>query len=528
MHFVDLYPTKGTFPPSSTVRIVAEAEAESSDTAVIHLSILHLARTIDTLSHSISLRGGKECFMLDWRAPFAAPRGYGVTAELRDLSGTVIDTISTAFDTLPDWTAFPRYGFLTDFTPARSDITDTLDVLAQFHINGLQFYDWQYRHDTLLPPESDYIDPLGRALSLTTVREFIEAAHIRGMATMPYVAVYAASVEFWQAHPEWALYDVNDQPITFEDFLGLMDPTPGSPWIEHLRGECSKVLANLPFDGLHVDQYGDPKDGFNADGSPVDIPAAFTMFIRTLKKTHPRAAVVFNAVGNWPIEALATAPQDFVYVEIWPPDVFYRDVRRIVANARAISGDKPVVIALYLPASRPENVRLADALIFSLGGSRIELGEKAQLLADPYFPKHQPLSPDLKRTLRRYYDFVVRYGDLLGPAATASEKYEVSSPPDVWTIVRSSPGWVVLSLINMSGLGDPRWDKLQSAPSVLEAVCIKISFGKTIHQAWWASPDLDDLSLAPLPWTVINKKVSICLRRLDYWAIIALELETME
>jgi dextranase len=187
-----------------------------------------------------------------------------------------------------------------------------------------------------------------------------------------------------------------------------------------------------------------------------------------------------------------------------------------------------VVIALYLPASRPENVRLADALIFSLGGSRIELGEKAQLLADPYFPKHQPLSPDLKRTLRRYYDFVVRYGDLLGPAATASEKYEVSSPPDVWTIVRSSPGWVVLSLINMSGLGDPRWDKLQSAPSVLEAVCIKISFGKTIHQAWWASPDLDDLSLAPLPWTVINKKVSICLRRLDYWAIIALELETME
>ncbi len=528
MRFVDCYPAHGTFSPGESIRFVVKIEGERGETAVIHLSIIHLTQTINTLTQAVTLQNSKQRFNLEWPAPPDAPRGYGVTAELHDQSDTLVDSIATAFDILPDWTNFPRYGFLTDFTPDRADIDATLDALVQFHVNGLQFYDWQYRHDSLLPPESDYIDPLGRVLSLNTVREFIEAAHVHGMAAMPYLAVYAASVKFWQAHPEWALYDSDGQPITFEDFLGLMDPTPGSPWIEHLRGECGKILAQLPFDGLHVDQYGDPKEGFNAVGDPVDIPAAFAAFIHSLKETRPQVAVVFNAVGNWPIEALAAAPQDFVYIEIWPPDVYYHDVRRIMADARTMSGGKPVVIALYLPASRPENVCLADALIFSLGGSRIELGEQAQLLADPYFPKHQALSPDLKRTLRRYYDFVVRYGELLGPTADLLEKYEVMTPPGVWTVVRSCSGWFVLSLINMSGLGDPRWDEAQSEPTMLTAVPVQINLVQSIHQAWWASPDLVDMGLASLPWTVDNETVSITLPKLDHWAIIAFELETTE
>lgn len=530
MRFVDLYPAKGAFSPDEVVVIVivAEIEAGMRETAVIHLSISHLAKTIDAVTHSVSLRGGEQSFTLEWQAPLAAPRGYGVTAELRDLSGAVLDTISTAFDVLPDWTTFPRYGFLTDFAPDRTDITDTLDALTQFHINGLQFYDWQYRHDKLLPPESDYIDPLGRALSLNTVREFIEAAHARGMAAMPYLAVYAASVEFWRAHPEWALYDAAGQPITFVDFLGLMDPTPGRPWITHLQRECHEVLAQLPFDGLHVDQYGDPKAGFDAAGDPVDIPDAFATFIQTLKEAHPQAAVVFNAVGNWPIAALAVAPQDFVYIEIWPPDVYYRDVRRIVADARAMSGGKPVVIALYLPADRPENVRLADALIFSLGGSRIELGEQARLLADPYFPKHQTLAPDLKRRLRRYYDFVVRYGELLGPAAALLAADEVVTPPGVWAVVRSGSGWLVLSLINVSGLGDPRWDEKLAAPTALTAVSVQIHLTQAVRQVWWATPDSDDADLAPLPWDAANGAVNVTLPQLDHWAMIAFELTTTE
>lgn len=528
MRFVDFHPTKGAYSPGEVVRFVARIRTESPGTAVIHLSIIHLAQTVGTVNHQESVPEGEQNIFIEWQAPSARPRGYGLKAELLDHSGTELDSISTAFDVLPKWTAFPRYGFLTDFTPGRSDIDDTLETLAQFHINGLQFYDWLYRHDSLLPPENEYDDPLGRASSLKTVRELIESAHFHGMAAMPYLAVYAASIGFWQEHQAWGLYDAADRPITFEDFLGLMDPTPGSSWTRHLLDECGKVLGQLPFDGLHVDQYGDPKIGFNAAGEPLDIPAAFVSFIQALKENHPRANVVFNAVGNWPIEALAAAPQDFVYIEIWPPDVFYRDIRRIAAGARAMSGGKPVVIALYLPVDRPVNVRLADALIFSLGGSRIELGEQARLLVDPYFPKHQPLTPDLKTILRRYYDFVVRYGDWLGPSAIFLEEWPVSTPPGIWITTRSAPGWFVLSLLNFSGLGDPRWDEVQPPPTPLTAVNVRVDITQPFRQVLWATPDGENMGLVPLPWTLENGKASLVLPGLDYWAIIAFELEPTE
>lgn len=526
MRFVDLYAAKGAFSPGETIRLVAIVDLKAAGAADIQLSFLHLGEVVDTLTFPVSLPGGEHALSLEWQAPIASQRGYGVTAELRDPSGALLDLFSTAFDVLQDWRVFPRYGFLTDFTPGRSDTAATLEALARFHINGLQFYDWQYRHDTLLPPESDYLDPLGRALSLETVRDFIEAAHEHGMAAMPYLAVYAASLDFWQRHLDWALYDAAGEPVTFEGFLGLMDPTPGTPWFEHLLGECGRVLATLPFDGLHVDQYGNPKKGFSAQGAPLDIPAAFTGFIRTLKEHHPRATVVFNAVGNWPIEALIAAPQDFVYIEIWPPDVYFRDVRGIVAAARAMSGGQAVVIALYLPADQPENVRLADALIFSLGGSRIELGERARLLSDPYFPKHQALPPDLKTTLRRYYDFVVRYGELLGPAAGILEDFAFTVPPGVWVIARSSGAdWLTVSLINISGLGDPRWDESLPAPKPLTAVSVQFALAQPIRRCWWASPDGADLDLAPLPWSVDHETVTITLPRLDHWAIIAIKLQ---
>ncbi len=144
-----------------------------------------------------------------------------------DEGGRSQGVATTAFDVLPSWTSYPRYGFLTDFTPGRGDIAAAVETLARYHVNGLQFYDWQYRHDHLLPPQPEYTDPLGRRLSLPVVADGVRAAHAHGMAAMPYLAVYAASPEFWRAHPEWALYDAERRPLSFGDgLLGLMNPAP--------------------------------------------------------------------------------------------------------------------------------------------------------------------------------------------------------------------------------------------------------------------------------------------------------------
>jgi dextranase len=523
MSALELYGTKGAFYPGEAIELVVETDGVRA-ASELRLTVLHLAETVDVLACSIPPENGKGAVSLEWQASRVAPRGYGVKAEALEESGNVLAVAHSAFDVLPHWTAYPRYGFLTDFTPGRDDISETLLELARYHINGLQFYDWLYRHDQLLPPDTVYRDPLGRSLSLDIVEGFIKAAHDWGMAAMPYLAVYAASLPFWSSHPEWALYDLEGKPLKFEEFLGLMDPSPGSPWTRHLLGQCAEVLLALPFDGLHVDQYGDPKEARDSAGRLVNIPEAFAAFVHELKAAHSQSTVVFNAVGNWPIEQLATSSQDFVYIEIWPPDVYYRDVARIATEARSLSGDRPVVIALYLPADRPENVYLADALLYSLGATRIELGEGGRLLTDPYFPKHEPLTNELRTSLRRMADFAIRYEELIGPSAGRLANLRVRAPAGVRAHVRSCPGWLTLCLVNMTGLGEPRWDEVVPKPQPLTSLPIQIALATPVRRAWWASPDHDNPGLSPLPVETDGAALNLTIPELGRWAIIALEL----
>lgn len=527
MHLRDVYPARGMFKPGEPARVAVEIEAEAASPGSLRITITHLASTAASWVEPIALTPGMQTRALEWSPPDVAPRGYGVEVELLDEAGRSHSAATTAFDVLPSWTAYPRYGFLTDFAPGRDDIASAVGTLARYHVNGVQFYDWQYRHDRLLPPEPEYTDPLGRRLSLPVVADGVGAAHAHGMAAMPYLAVYAASPEFWRAHPEWALYDAERRPLSFGDgLLGLMNPGPGAPWTRHLLGECDTLLAALPFDGLHVDQYGDPKVAFDAEGRPVDLPAAFAHFVRTLKERHPQATVLFNAVGNWPIEALAASPQDFAYIEVWPPATAYRDLREIIAGARSLSGGKPVVMALYLPADRPANVRLADALIFSYGASRIELGEGERLLADPYFPKHQSLPPDMRTTLRRYYDFAVRYGEWLGPAASDRPEVGIGAPAGMWSICRAAGDWLIVCLVNMTGLDEPRWDEPHPAPTPRTDVSVRVHAPWRVGHAWWGTPDRGQPGLQAADWRAEGDEVRATLPFLDYWAILALRRET--
>jgi len=524
MQFVDLYPVKGTFKPSEDIEFRIEIESETQSRAIIQLSIFHLLDCILTETHTIQLKVGCQKITIKCQLPSTAPCGYGVEANLIGENGEIASAISSAFDVLEDWVDFPRYGFLCDFHPGRSDAGETVDALARYHINGLQFYDWQYRHDHLISPIRDFVDPLGRELSLDTVKDLISTVHSKGMAAMPYLAVYAASIDFWREHADWGLYDDNGKPLKFENFLCLMDPSPGSSWIRHLHSECESVLSSIPFDGLHVDQYGDPKEGYNSHGGQVDIPAAFHDFIGVLKASHPKAAVVFNAVGNWPIEALATAPVDFVYIEIWPPDTQYADLLSIVTNARQLSNGKPVVVALYLQSDQHVNIRLADAILFAAGASRIELGEKNRLLTDPYFPNHQLVVPELRTTLRNYYDFVVRYGNLIGPSAADVTTLQVEGPDHVWAIGRKCPGWLAINLVNMSGYDEPRWDQPQSQPEPKKNFPLKVGGLDSVLQVWWASPDRGDLRLSQLDWRAEGNTIELELPFLDYWSMVVLKI----
>lgn len=525
--FLDLYPDRGTYLPGQTVKLILEMESDHSRVVTLQLMISRGVQAVDELSKEISLSVGFNRVEWSWKPPSGVIAGYGVevkslpASEENALSGLFIET---AFDILQDWNLFPRYGFLCDFSPQRTDIVQTLQNLAKYHINGLQFYDWQYRHDSLVPAQDEFIDPLGRALSLQTIRSLLDEAHAHGMAAMPYLAVYGASASFWREHLDWALFDCAGKPIPFgEDFLGLMNPAPGTPWQRHLLDECSRVLDGLAFDGLHVDQYGEPKEVYDHTGQSVNLPEAFANFVQAAVDEHPGKPVLFNAVGNWPIEALAVAPTAFNYIEVWPPDTAYLDLVRIVRNARSLSGEKPVVIALYIPAGRIINIRIANALIHSAGGSRIELGENERLLSDPYFPKHEPLSEELLISLRRSADFFIRYSDWFGPVIPEAPGISVQTPDGIEAFPRQvAQGWTV-SLVNLLGVQASPWNEEHAAPQPVENFSVELDLPGDITHVWLASPDGDSLRPQEVEFTQSFGKLQVRIPRLVFWDILYFE-----
>lgn len=522
MKLIDLYPCKGVYRPGEAISLVVVIEAVNPVEGELNLSLYHMEKVLETIRIPIHPKTGSQCIPVTLELVSNIPRGYGLEAVLLDRGGRVAGTASTAFDVQRSWTDYPRYGFLTRFGPDPGE-DEAVEWLVRFHINGLQFYDWQYRHDQLLAPSERYNDPLGRQLSLARVRRLIEDAHTHGMAAMAYLAVYAASLSFAGAHPDWRLQTEKGEPLDFEGFLGLMDPTPGGPWSEHLLAECGRTLAALPFDGLHVDQYGEPRVGFNARGEPVDLPTAFGGFIAALKDRFPAAPVTFNAVKNWPIEALAGAPLDFVYVELWPDTPGYPEVFKIVHGARRLSGGKPVVVAQYIPAAHTANLRLSQALVFALGGSRIELGEERRLLSDPYFPKHEAIPQDLERILRQIYDFVVRYGELIGPGAEMVEGSGVSTPEGVECIHRRFGKWSALHLLNFTGKSNARWCEAHRPPRRLRDVQLSFPGLDPVLGVWWATPDRPGISLEPLKWHEEGERIHVIVPSLEYWSMIVVD-----
>ncbi|MBI9043681.1 MAG: hypothetical protein JEZ06_04300 [Anaerolineaceae bacterium] len=525
MKIQNFYPTKGHFLPEETATFNLVMHLKQQEKVSLQLDIFHLAERIFTKNWLLELNEGEQIIPLTWTPPAEVNRGYGIKVRLLDQENMqTLHTAFSAFDVLLDWVDFPRYGFLSDFNPQRPDPKNTLKQLLPFHINGLQFYDWQYRHDKLVPENDLFIDPLGRKLSLTITKQLIKYAHDFGMAAMPYLAVYAASIDFWRNHQDWGLFDEQGKAHTFEDFLGLMDPSPGSPWTKHLLDECLNVTNELAFDGYHVDQYGEPKQAFNINKEEVDIPLSFVEFIQQLKNQSDNRPVVFNAVKNWPIDALADSKQDFMYIEVWPPTPTYEDLREIVLGARQKSGNKPVVIAQYLHNDQIANIRLSNAVIMSCGGTRIELGEQSRLLSDPYFPKHESISADLQTVLLRSSDFAVRYEELNGPKAEHINLQDIHIPDNVMAIGRKSENFKTINLINFSNLTDPKWTETHSAPESKQNMQIKLPFTNQVKQVYWASPDSNNSKMQPCPFHFHDNQLRIDVPILNFWTMIAIEL----
>lgn len=534
---IEVTPDKAFYRPGETVTLAVSA----NQGARVAATIRYLSETVETLD--APLEGGQAS--LSWTPPETTPRGYGVDIRLLDAGGGVLTTTSAAFDVLDHWIQAPRYGFFSDYTPKRADDDSTVNWLLRYHINGLQFYDWQYRWEDLLPDGDSFTDGMGRPLSMATVRHLIDLVHARQIAAMPYTAIYGASMGFYQQHRDWALVSASGDLFTLGDFIAILDPTPGSPWNTHLLAEFADVLDHTAFDGIHIDQYGSPKIAFDAAGNRVDMAEVFPQFIDQTaelvrEKRGDDGVVIFNAVGNYPVETVAPSQQNVVYIEVWSPYNDYADLNRLVANAEQWGGGKPVIIAAYIPPDRAINWQLSNAVIFASGAYHLETGEPHSMLADAYFPKYGTIDSANEPLLQRYYDFLVRYENVLSlnTVAAAYERVTALDLGDLRTrgirakdrvlpIVRAGEGFEVYSLVNFIGIDASDWNQPTTVPpTAQENVSVSIGVSRSVKRVWAASPDdASTMEATELAYTVEDGVLSLTLPRLNYWSMIVVEYD---
>jgi dextranase len=226
---------------------------------------------------------------------------------------------------------------------------------------------------------------------------------------------------------------------------------------------------------------------------------------------------------------------------VWPPYKWFAELGQLVVQAQKLSHGKAVVIAAYISPSLEHNVRLADAVIFSSGGGHIELGERNAMLADAYFPKYEPIPPLLAKTILRYYDFAIRYENVIGPStqdATGDYRNRIQiggtalnpsiGSNTILPIVRQSPGRTAISLVNLLGVQSPDWNNpILEAPTPLGATLVRITGVQgQARRIWLASPDdLDRSALDPLAFVQSQGQIEFQLPGLLYWDLILVDWE---
>lgn len=557
----DIYPHKAFYKKNEN--IVIHIEADNQNEACVneqlsvsiyrHQKIIREEKRVESFNHGIN------CLTMKFSSPDSELQGYGVEVTLGESS------MSTAFDVLSHWYERPRYGFLSDFYKEDEEDTKDISSMLKYHINIVQFYDWMYKHESLISKNNYYTDLLERELSKKAVSSKIDSCRRSGMKTLAYGAIYAASKPFYETHKEWALYTNDQRPQNLGNWFYIMNISKDSPWRNHIICEFKKAITEMDFDGIHMDTYGFPKIAYsNLDGQRKleRLNEQFEGFVydtRTeLQKVVQNPCITFNSVSNWGIEEIAKSVQDAVYIEVWAPQETYYHLYQLVSRAKELS-HKQVILAAYFKAfADKENftyeeshigLLLTSATIFASGGFHFVLGEEDCVLANPYYVKHENLKESSIREIRAYYDFIVRYGNLLFELESVDnsmthtdgenteyifgcENVEFSAYPKVntvWTLVKEQPGYKTIQLINYNRIGSDVWNAgKKRRPETVNKIKVQALVDEEVLGVYVASPDTSNGHSYELDYSMVvtdrGMAIEFAVESLQIWDLIYIEV----
>lgn len=572
LKLVDAYPDKARYAPFEPVNLFIELDGKATGSEKILASITQLGQVVSNCG-PVSLKpDASGTITVPCKVPSDDYQGYLVTVRLTDAIGRNLSERQTALDISSDWKRFPRYGYLAHYNASEgTDPKQWLTDLNEFHINGLEFYDFQYRHDkplagTVQHPKASWKDIAGRIVDGAMVRELIDEAHHYNMMAMAYNASYSAYDDVFSRSKdrfplEWAIWDTHDGPRTAATAKNLeLQNTSGwsthrlyymnqncTAWQGYLFAQMHDLFEVYPFDGWHVDTFGE-QGGYAFDGSRVDYITGFRSFIdHASADLHKR--ILFNAVGTLGQESIAQSAADFVYSELWDDNETFDGILLATEQVHFANPRMGYVIAAYLhkePEHGPvatakqfnmPSVLLTDAAIFASGAAHIELGDGDRMLSREYFPADTRISvsPALHDALRHYYDFLTAYENYLRDdmeihpcgvrfAITGYTTNPLAVPNTIWTITRRKNNVTVLHLINLLGSDDPHWRDVQMTrpiPPTLHELKVDVALPGDIQSVGWASPDVDGGQFHLLPFKLVGQKdtnqLEFTVPSLRYW-----------
>lgn len=489
-----------------------------------------------------------------WSPPSEDFKGYMVELiQIINEQQTIIGT--TAIDVSSEWTKFPRYGFLSNFGDiSESQRHSIVENLKNFHINGLQYYDWHAKHHIPLPldpagnPKSAWVDLFNREVKLETVAGYIEEGHKRNMASMFYNLLFGA----W--HPEdgdgfstaWLIYNdkfhntINTHDLG--DFGKILVTNPRNEnWQNYIFSKTNDIYENLNFDGWHLDQLGDRGKVYDYGGYDINLKNGYNNFLTNLTANFPNKKHVLNAVDQFGNNEILSTQMDFAYSEVWNR-MQYADLAQVILeNNEASNNQLNSVLAAYINYEASEgffntpSVLLADAVIFAFGGAHLELGE--HMLSREYFPSNNlQMDNELKNSLKEYYDFMTAYqnllrdgGEFITTSITSTDLNFNNWPPvfgNVSAVAKRFANRQVVQLLNFNGVSSLNWrdnEKTQTRPHTFYNVNMTIDSPMSVSKVWFASPDFEGGASKELEFKNNGNSITFTLPYLNYWSMIVFE-----
>lgn len=561
---VDLYPAKAQFLTGEPVLMELELLNDSDEDAVLNINarVMYLTELKINLNTEVAIfKHERRIIEINIPAQDYDFVGFGVDVFIYE-GHKLIQVISNSFDVVSSYKKAMRYGFLSDFYTKDMDDLEDIKSLRKLHINLIQFYDWMYKHDELVPPCTEYNDLMGRTLSFEVVKQKIEGCHKYGMKSIAYGAVYAASREFYEKHMDWALYDNCERVLKFIDIFHIMNISKDCPWHWHIIDQYKAAIEKAGFDGIHMDTYGFPKTAVSKvnEVSKVEymenlFPVLIDDTKEVLEKAKKDVCLIFNNVGNWPTDTVARASQEAVYIEVWKPYERYHHLKELITWAKHLSDNKPVILAAYLhpfmekiEAVKAENsALLATAVISANGAYHLLMGEKNGVLTQGYYVDYSTVSDEFFQKIRKYYDFQVRYQNILydnelrDVSMTHMEgdnieytfenlNYSTYGEADkVWVIVKEKPELKTISVINLKGNGEDYWNKGKETPEKIKNAVVNISIDSGVKNIFVASPDTNGGRPEKLDYKIIDgirgKRLIAEIPEVSVWSLLCIELE---